>query len=158
MSATIESIIRRTGGTTVTLGGTEYRFLPDDNDRHTAVVNNPDHIGQLLAIREGYRLVIDAEPAAVPEPAIPVPADPVDAPATDNEPAPDDSVQPDTLGPDQSGDGDDSQGDDTSDAEPADDDKELDREALAVEFEKKFGNRPHGRWSADRIRDELAGE
>lgn len=156
----IESIIRREGGTTVTLGSKSYQFLPDDKGRHVSSVEDPDHIGMLLSIREGYRLVID-EPAQVAAPAtVSNPEDPDTL-----RPAGDESV---VVGEgDQGGEG---QGEGEGEGEceggePDTDEKagteadleSMDREELAVEFEKKFGNRPHGRWSAERIRDELKG-
>jgi hypothetical protein len=70
----IESLIRRPGGTTVTLNDTDYRFVPSGDDpRHIADVEDPDHIDRLLAIPEGYRLARDgkASKPAAPKPAAP---------------------------------------------------------------------------------------
>ena len=53
----IESIIRRKDGTHVTIGNIEYHFRPDPahDGAHVAAVEDPDHIGRFLGIREGYR-------------------------------------------------------------------------------------------------------
>lgn len=50
----IESIIKRAKGHSVELGENTYEFLPPD---YLAEVENPDHIGRLLSIVEGYRAV-----------------------------------------------------------------------------------------------------
>lgn len=57
----IESIIRRATGSTVVLGKTTYRFLPDETKRHVCNVEDDDHIDRLLSIREGFRAVEDEE-------------------------------------------------------------------------------------------------
>lgn len=64
MSTTIESIIRRKGGTKVTLGGTTYHFTPDDEGRHVAEVSKNAHIQRFLSITEGFRLLGDDEEGA----------------------------------------------------------------------------------------------
>lgn len=51
----IETILKRPGGTKVRLGSDTYHFKPDDQDRHVAEVENPDHVKVLLNIPEGYR-------------------------------------------------------------------------------------------------------
>lgn len=76
----IESLLRRPGGTKVTLDGVEYHFKPGPDGREFADVTNSDHIGIFASIREGYR-VAGAETKA-PEPAKP------DAPAPAPEPRP----------------------------------------------------------------------
>lgn len=57
----IESIIQRKGGTKIKLGTTAYHFTPDDKGRHVAAVEDPDHIGRLLGIPEGYRIPREAD-------------------------------------------------------------------------------------------------
>ena len=52
----IECILKRDGGTKVELGNTTYHFAPDSEGRHVAMVADPDHIGRLLSISEGYRI------------------------------------------------------------------------------------------------------
>lgn len=49
----IESLIRREGGTTVTLGDTTYKFVPPT---HVCDVADPEHIEHLLAISDGFRV------------------------------------------------------------------------------------------------------
>lgn len=57
MDATlIECILKRDGGTKIDLGNTTYHFAPDSEGRHVAMVADPDHIGRLLSISEGYRI------------------------------------------------------------------------------------------------------
>lgn len=87
MSATamiIESIIKRKGGSVVTIGAATYHFKPDADDRHIAPVTDPDHLARFLQIPEGYRLVgtvampqapasADLAPASVESPEPPMP-------------------------------------------------------------------------------------
>ncbi len=63
----IESIIRRPGGSTVNIAGRNYRFEPDHEGRHVAVVEDPDHIARFLQVPEGFRMLTAAPaPAAQP--------------------------------------------------------------------------------------------
>jgi hypothetical protein len=55
----IESLLRRPGGTKVTLDGREYHFKPDAQGREIADVLNSDHVGIFASIREGYRILPD---------------------------------------------------------------------------------------------------
>lgn len=174
----IESIIRREGGSKVTLDGVTYLFKPDESGRHVANIENIEHLGVLLEIREGYRVVEDDQADNVPD--LSKASEPLSQSATlapvDNPPA---DVEGDALEQsegsgsdatdedadtqdDEQSEGEQSEGE-QSDSEQADeegktDNQELDREALAVEFNEKFGRRPHNRWSAERIQQELQGE
>lgn len=80
MPQIIESLIRRKGGTTVTLGPADaprvYKFVSTPPDpRHLCTVNNDDDVDALVAIKEGYRLARAAgAPAAPPAPKKPDPA------------------------------------------------------------------------------------
>ena len=69
----IESLIRRKGGSTVTLGSNPvrtYKFVPTPPDpRHLADVTNEDDIGTLLAIKEGFRLAKGSTAATQTAPA-----------------------------------------------------------------------------------------
>lgn len=125
----IESIIKREGGTHITLDGEKYSFLPDDQGRHVCEIKNRDHIGRLLAIREGYRLAGDDEPVQLPAETVKV--DQVEV------------VQP-------VDDADETSTDEATDA-PANDD----REAWVERYVEKFGRKPHYRWTIERIRAEL---
>lgn len=61
----IESILKRAGGSKVTLGATLYHFKPDEQDRHVAEVENPGHVEVLLRIPEGYRSLDPLPPQQV---------------------------------------------------------------------------------------------
>lgn len=68
----IESIIQRQGGTHVTLGTTNYHFLPDAacDNAHVADVSDLAHVSRFLSIVEGYKVFGRASAAPVmPEPA-----------------------------------------------------------------------------------------
>ena len=52
----IESLLRRPGGTKVTLESVEYHFKPGPDGREFADVTNVEHIGIFASIREGYRV------------------------------------------------------------------------------------------------------
>lgn len=108
----IESLLRRPGGTKVTLDGVEYHFKPGPDGREFADVTNSDHIGIFASIREGYR-VAGAESKA-PEPAKPA--------APQHEPSPayiDGATEP-----------------------HKDDIEKLDRVALANLYTNRFGRPP----------------
>ncbi|ARV77114.1 hypothetical protein SKUL_15 [Pseudomonas phage Skulduggery] len=63
MSLTIESIIKRSGGTQVTLDEKLYHFKPTPEDpRHLAEVLIIAHAERFLAISEGFRLVAGTMP------------------------------------------------------------------------------------------------
>lgn len=97
----IESIIRRKDGTHVTLGNIEYHFRPDPayDGAHVAAVEDPDHIGRFLGIREGYRAArkagsqADAEIAASISIPRPTTIDTLNLP--DAPPAPAERTEPD---------------------------------------------------------------
>jgi len=122
----IESILRRPGGTRVTLGGVEYHFVPDADGREFCDVSNPEHAKILLAIPEGYRAaeapkvaelpkmdLTTVEPLAPAEEATTEEAQATEAPATD------------------------------------------DRDYWVEQYQARFGRKPHGKWSIERIRAEL---
>jgi hypothetical protein len=61
----IESIIRRNGGTRITLEKSNYHFKPTADDaRHIADVSNSGHAQHFLSIKEGYRIADGKVPAA----------------------------------------------------------------------------------------------
>lgn len=123
----IESLLRRKGGTKVTLDGVEYHFKPGPDGREFADVTNPDHIGIFASIREGYR-VAGSETKA-PEPTKPA------APASAPEPRPayiDGATEP-----------------------HKDDLDKLDRPALAELYAKRHGRHPAPRLSPEKIIEAL---
>lgn len=122
----IESILRRKGGTKVTLDGVEYHFKPDPDGREFADVTNEEHIGVFLSIREGYRLAgskTQAEPPPAVKPAATVKPAPVDAPAP---PSQAEGPLPGSL-------------------------EKLDRHELADLYKKHFGHAPPPRLKPEKI-------
>lgn len=110
----IESLLRRPGGTKVTLDGVEYHFKPGPDGREFADVTNSDHIGIFTSIREGYR-VAGGEAKATEAAKLAAPA-----PAPEARPAYIDGA-----------------------TEPATEDlSSLDRVALANLYTKRFGRHP----------------
>jgi type IV secretory pathway VirB10-like protein len=95
----IESILRRPGGSIVTLdavhmidgepfkGTKTYHFEPQPDGREIAEVEDEEHIGLFLSIREGYRV---AKTASAPAPAIQPPAPPPPPPPPPPAPPPND--------------------------------------------------------------------
>lgn len=61
----IESILKRPGGTKVTMGDSLYHFAPNEQDQHVAEVENPDHAKVFLNIPEGYRSLDPIQPQQV---------------------------------------------------------------------------------------------
>lgn len=169
----IESIIKRAKGHSVELDGQTYEFLPPD---YLAEVEDPDHIGRFLSIREGYRAAGAGESAPVKKAeTAPAAAEyqlsevhPAEFEINGNTYTLADVVKlaaGDLSAEDWNalGEGDradmidakldeleaDTNGDGEVDASE-------ERAALAAKFEEKFGKKPHGKWKADRIREELA--
>ena len=140
----IESILKRPGGTKVTMGDSLYHFAPNDQDQHVAEVENPDHAKVFLNIPEGYRSLDPIQPQQVSledamavlkaqfpnadfsalTAAVPAPA------AANSEPDP----EPDAQEPDDAGD--DAEDDPAGLADMSD-------EELRAEFEKLIGRKPH---------------
>ena len=70
----IESLLRRPGGTKVSLGGVEYHFKPAPDGREFADVTNMDHVGIFASIREGYRVAgAESSQTETAKPAAPEP-------------------------------------------------------------------------------------
>lgn len=141
----IESILKRPGGTKVTMGSALYHFAPNEQDQHVAEVENPDHAKVFLNIPEGYRSLDPIQPQQVSlEDAMAVlkaqfpnadfsalTAAAGPAPAADtSEPDP----EPDAQEPDDAGD--DAEDDPAGLADMSD-------EELRAEFEKLIGRKPH---------------
>ena len=140
----IESILKRPGGTKVTMGDSLYHFAPNEQDQHVAEVENPDHAKVFLNIPEGYRSLDPIQPQQVSledamavlkaqfpnadfsalTAAVPAPA------AATSEPDP----EPDAQEPDDAGD--DAEDDPAGLADMSD-------EELRAEFEKLIGRKPH---------------
>lgn len=119
----IESILRRKGGTKVTLDGTEYHFAPDSEGREFADVASERHIGIFLSIPEGYRAINASAKAPAKEPVLaPAPPAPVAEPTKKS------AVEP----------------------LPANVEK-MDRAELASLYEKAFGHRPAPRLKQEKI-------
>lgn len=169
----IESIIKRTKGHSVELGGKTYEFLPPD---YVAEVEDPDHIGRLLSITEGYRAsgatgnVVPLKAESSPEILLGSDVHPSVFEINDKEYTLGEVVQLafaalgvtaeawnglsegeradlideqlDKLQADTNGDG--------------EVDASEERADLAKQYEEKTGKKPHGKWKADRIREELA--
>lgn len=144
----IECKIKREGGSVIDIDGTEYHFKPEVKDGpHYCTVANKKHAQRFLAIPEGYCLPGGAD-------------DPEDDDLTDDEAG---SIGPENDG--QSG-----SEDLERDSEPEDDDQEPtdeegnqgepetndDFESLKEEYTEKFGRKPHYKWTAERIKQEIA--
>lgn len=82
----IECVLKRDGGTQVTLGAARYHFQPQADGAHVATVDDDAHIERFLALPEGYRIYrgakakqADLQPqaeAVVAHPPTPTPAAP----------------------------------------------------------------------------------
>lgn len=122
----IESILRRPGGTRVTLGGVEYHFVPDAEGREFCDVSNPEHAKILLSIPEGYRAAEAPKTVELPKMDL-----------TTVEPlAPAEEVT-------------------TEEAQATEEPATDDRDYWVEQYQVRFGRKPHGKWSIERIRAEL---
>jgi hypothetical protein len=81
----IECIIKRDGGTRLTLWGTPYHFEPDADGRHVADVTDPAHVERFLSIPEAYREAGDSEPKPAARRGRPRKVQPVDGSADAND-------------------------------------------------------------------------
>ena len=170
----IVSKIKRRNGHTVTLGDTAYKFLPPD---YAAEVEDPDHIGRFLSIVEGYRAAgasgeIPLAPKTEASPQVILLGSDVHPSVFEingKEYSLGDVVQLAYAASDLNAEA----WNDLSEGERADlideqldklaespegdldGDGDLDREELAKLYEAKFGKRPHGKWTAERISEEL---
>lgn len=158
----IECLLKRDGGSIVTLGSKSYHFAPDDAGRHVADVETEAHVERLLSITEGYRLVVgEATKATNPTPAsviglstLATVSSPADIPADDPhgaaareaaiQAAKDNAAQ---YAQEQEA----AKGATKSDPPKADD-----LEAAKAAYIEKFGKKPHHAWSADVIRKKIA--
>lgn len=144
----IESIIKREGGTRVSLSGTNYHFKPDEEGRHVADVEQEAHVERFLSIPEGYRLAPSAAVAPAKPTKPPVKLTTITPVATD--------VDHGAEGIDAGKSED--HGSDAAKASPADDKQpeadELD--AAKTAYIEKFGKKPHHTWSAELISKKIA--
>jgi hypothetical protein len=161
----IQSLIKRKNGTRVLLAAI-YHFVPEDKSLkpgtpefmeadHVANVTNQRDMAKLLAIPEGYAVYIkdeDAdEPAKVTKPAEVVKDEPKDEPK-------DEEVD---QGGNAGGEGeksDNTTATATDNTDNTDDtaDQDSNRANLAAEYETLAGKKPHGKWNATRIAQEIA--
>ena len=151
----IESIIRRKAGTTVTLGGQEYRFLPNDLGAHVAEVEEPAHIQRFLSIAEGFRIYVEGQAPAAPAP-VPPPADqpPGGDAGADAPTFGDGEVTPPAPEP---------EGEDDDEGDAPDDGEDyaarlaaMTREEMEAEFERLEGRKPNARIKDETLREKLA--
>lgn len=177
----IECLVKRNGGSTVELWGKEYHFLPQPDGAHVAEVDDADAQDRFLSIADGYRLYRPGRAGAtVPAPEKPKPVAP---PLLGSSSHPDpisingaDHALGDIVAAAHAASG--MTADDWN-ALPADEREALideqcdliadgasapaataepvaDRESLAAQYKAKFGKAPHGKWSAEKIAEELA--
>lgn len=125
----IQSLIKRTGGTVVTLDGKDYKFQPDELDRHVCDVTDKKHIQRFLSIPEGFAIADDDEPV-------------------DADKAPDAAG---TLAPDVDEEAEQAAVDEQWQDETPDEY----RARLASEYEEAFGKAPHHKMKTDTIAAKL---
>jgi hypothetical protein len=126
----VESIIRRDGGTRVTLGKMAYHFKPMPDGAHVAVVDDPRHVSRFLSISEGYRVY---DPDLVDEPA-PAPfVTPLPPAAEDESPVETDTIADDETNPPE------------DEAEPLPSLDGMSRADLEATFLKEVGRKPNAK-------------
>lgn len=74
----IECILKREGGTKVTIGKTDYHFAPQPDGAHVADVQDDEHVQRFLGIPEAYKIYRGEKPPAevkktAAEPVLPAP-------------------------------------------------------------------------------------
>ncbi|QMV32515.1 hypothetical protein 2A_00037 [Ralstonia phage Darius] len=67
----IECILKRQGGTKVTLEGVEYHFAPLEDAAHVAEVESEPHCKRLLSIPEAYQPYRPASSTGAPQTLVP---------------------------------------------------------------------------------------
>ncbi|WRQ05513.1 DNA polymerase [Ralstonia phage AhaGv] len=174
----IECILKRQGGTKVTLEGVEYHFAPLEDAAHVAEVESEPHVKRLLSIDEAYRPYRPASATGTPQTVVPtnkLAAPPPFLLGSDVHPAVIDLGDSRTV---QLGevvarahaasgltveqwnalDADarhaqiDAMLDTMADEMP----QAPDRTALAEQYKVKFGKAPHGKWTVETIQQKLA--
>lgn len=70
----VDSLIKRTHGHVVELGGVSYAFNPANG--YCCEVTDPAHLAAFRAIPEGYQVSGVAAPVAESEPPVPAPQEP----------------------------------------------------------------------------------
>ena len=123
----IESIIKRSKGTTVELDGETYQFNSDNN--HITEVTEPSHIELLLSITEGFRIAGEKSQPIIDH----------SQPSVKTEPR-------DTIMPSY-----DEEGDDECESQP-----NTGREEAVSLYAERFGKKPHYKWSVERIYQALS--
>lgn len=153
----IESIIRRKNGTDVKLGNAVYRFRPDEEGRHVCDVENEDHIGTFLGIKEGYRIAKKGgAPIIPPAPAAPAIKTEDKPPATGDDAS---KLPENTKTLEPGGDGGNGGEGSGADGEVGNSAAGTDKESLEsikARFKEVFGRLPHHKWDEERILSELA--
>ncbi len=142
----IESIIKRPGGTKVTMGKTLYHFKPDEKDQHVAEVEDQGHIAVFLGITDGYRSL---EPLPVVDVSLDEALAVIKARFPDKDieaflygaTAPESLLATTPAGEQQSDEGSDA-AEVATDKDPAGL-ADLSDEELRAEFEKLIGRKPH---------------
>lgn len=159
----IECLLKRDGGSIVTLGSKSYHFAPDDAGRHVADVETEAHVERLLSITEGYRLV--AGEAANPAKQTPATVTglstlspvsfPSGIPADDphGAAAREAAIQTAKDKAAQYAQEQEAAKDAAAKSDPPKDD---DLEAAKAAYIEKFGKKPHHAWSADVILKKIA--
>lgn len=148
----IESIIQREGGTTIELDKATYRFAPNEAGAHVCEVKEGKHIGRLLSITEGFRLYeVDETPATVDLASAGAAAaaagfDTPEGPG-DEEPESEELEGESAQLVDEVPEG--------AEVVEGPVTAELDRDALAAQYEEKFGKKPHHRANAETILEAL---
>ncbi|SEN87204.1 hypothetical protein SAMN04489859_102019 [Paracoccus alcaliphilus] len=165
----IESIIRRPGGTNITLGATEYHFKPEGPDpRHVAIVADEAHARVLLSIAEGYRaldhipaapVTLDEARAALDEAFPGRPFDhllndgsvPQPVPQPEPQPEPEPEPEQSQIGaePEPEGEDEDKQDDEPAGTLPDDE------AALRAQFEELIGRKPHANMRIDTMKAQI---
>lgn len=156
----IECLLKRDGGSIVTLGSKSYHFAPDDAGRHVADVETEAHVERLLSITEGYRLVsgeaAKAPPATVTGLSTLAPVSfPAGIPADDQHGAAAREAAIQTA-KDKAAQYAQEQEAAKAAAAKSDPPKDDDLEAAKAAYIEKFGKKPHHAWSADVIRKKIA--
>lgn len=155
----IECLLKRDGGSIVTLGSKSYHFAPDDAGRHVADVETEAHVERLLSITEGYRLV-SGEAAKAPPATVTglstlspvsfqagIPADDPTGAAAREAAIQAEKDKAAQYAQEQEA----AKGATKSDPPKADD-----LEAAKAAYIEKFGKKPHHAWSADVILKKIA--
>lgn len=139
----IESLIKREGGSVITLDGAEYHFEPNSKGDHVCSITEQQHVNRLLSIKDGFaKYEQESNPTK--------PANRTEPEPTQEEPEQEGYAPAKVIEPQQEEDA-------TEATQQAEEGHEelTERDQLIAEYTEKFGRSPHPRIGIKKLKEQL---